>query len=82
MRHFILAAVFLFAGLTMARAETLHLFAAGSLKRALGDAVAAYEKASGDKVETTFGASGLMREKIEAGAGQIIFSNSYVCAVE
>jgi len=64
----ILAALAILVGASsMASAETLKLYAAGSLKRALGDVAKAYEAASGDTVETAFGASGLMRKRIESG---------------
>ncbi|MGD9866829.1 MAG: molybdate ABC transporter substrate-binding protein [Hyphomicrobiales bacterium] len=76
MRHLVLAALFCVSGITMSQAETVQLFAAGSLKRALGDVAEAYGKASGNTVETTFGASGLMRQKIEEGATAHVFASA------
>jgi len=54
---------------TLAHAETVNLYAAGSLKAALTEVAAAFQKGGGGKVrvETTFGPSGLLREKIEKG---------------
>lgn len=54
--------------MTAAHAELLKLYAAGSLKAAAGDIARAFEiKHAGIKVETTFGASGLLRKRIEGG---------------
>ena len=49
-------------------AEELVLYGAGSLREALTAITADYSKATGIAVSTQFGSSGLMREKIEAGA--------------
>ena len=59
-----------------AGAAELKLIAAGSLKAALGEVARAYEAESGTKVETTFGPSGLMREKIEAGGEYHVFASA------
>src|SRR5262245_9744988 len=61
-----------------AQAENVHLFAAGSLRAALSEIARAFEADSGGqhKVETTFGASGLLRERIEAGAGAHVFASA------
>ncbi len=60
------------------QAETLNLYAAGSLKSAMSDVARAYEKASGGKttVATTFGASGLLRERIEKGEPAHVFASA------
>ena len=42
-----------------AAADTIQLFAAGSLKTALTEVAKAYEAASGNKVEARYGPSGL-----------------------
>jgi len=76
MQRFILVLVMLACGSTMASAETLVLYAAGSLKRALGDVSKAYESASGDTVETAFGPSGLMRKRIEGGETAHVFASA------
>jgi molybdenum ABC transporter molybdate-binding protein len=65
-------------GMTAAAAadQPLQLLAAGSLKAALGDVAAAYEEAYGATVKTTFGASGLLRERIEKGETAHVFASA------
>ncbi len=60
----------------MAHAEDLKLIAAGSLKAALGDVAKAFTEATGTSVATTFGPSGLMRKKIEAGEKFDVFASA------
>lgn len=57
-------------------AEEVTLYAAGSLKAALSDVATAYERASGQAVATTFGPSGLMRERIEQGEAAQVFASA------
>lgn len=61
-----------------AHAETLSLYAAGSLKAALTEAVDAFESDNRGKVrvEITFGASGLLRERIEKGEQAHVFASA------
>ena len=61
-----------------AHAETIHLYAAGSLRAALTEVARAFEadSAGQHKVETTFGASGLLRERIESGAAAHVFTSA------
>src|SRR5262245_15983825 len=61
-----------------AQAETIHLYAAGSLRAALTEVARAFEADRGGhhKVETTFGASGLLRERIESGAAAHVFASA------
>jgi molybdate transport system substrate-binding protein len=61
-----------------ASAETIHLYAAGSLKAALTEMAKAFEKAqaANTRVETTFGPSGLLRERIENGEPAHIFASA------
>src|SRR5690606_7491990 len=61
-----------------AQAETVNLFAAGSLRAALTDVARAFEAENGGKirVETTFGASGLLRERIEKGEPAHAFASA------
>jgi len=63
---------------TLANAETVNLYAAGSLKVALTEVVWAFEYAKGGsvRVETTFGPSGLLRERIEEGEAVHIFASA------
>jgi molybdate transport system substrate-binding protein len=61
----------------VARAETLHLYAAGSLKAAMAEITTAFEISTpGVKVETILGASGLLRERIEAGEVALVFASA------
>jgi molybdate transport system substrate-binding protein len=62
----------------VASAETIHLYAAGSLKAALTEMAKAFEKArdANTRVETTFGPSGLLRERIEKGEPAHIFASA------
>lgn len=76
MRTLFLAFVFSVLGLTAVQAETLQLFAAGSLKRALGDVAKAFEAATGNKVETSFAPSGLLRKRIEGGDAADVFASA------
>jgi molybdenum ABC transporter molybdate-binding protein len=56
--------------------ETVQLYAAGSLRAALTDVAKAYEPASGHKVATKFGASGLLKDEIVAGAKTDVFASA------
>jgi ABC-type molybdate transport system substrate-binding protein len=57
-------------------ADSLTLYAAGSLKAALGDVVAAYEISYKTPVTTKFGPSGLLRKSIEAGETPDVFASA------
>ena len=67
--------VFLFIPLSTS-AEVLKLHAAGSLKAALGDVTASYEKIYNIKVATKFGPSGLLRKAIEDGETADVFASA------
>ena len=56
--------------------DTVRLYAAGSLRAALTETAKAYEQAFGATVETVFGASGLLRERIETGEGAHVFASA------
>lgn len=56
-----------------ARAASVTVFAAASLKNALDAAVTAYEKQSGDTVRVSYGASSALARQIEAGAPADLF---------
>ncbi len=56
--------------------RTIALFAAGSLREALGDAARAYEAVSGHTVEMKFGPSGLLKDDIAAGAHADVFASA------
>lgn len=57
----------------LAHAAELSVFAAASLKDALAEIGAAYEKESGDKVVFNFGASNALARQIEQGAPADVF---------
>jgi ABC-type molybdate transport system substrate-binding protein len=59
-----------------ARADTVTLYAAGSLKGALSDVAKAFEKSSGNTVKTKFGPSGLLRKEIADGAKADVFASA------
>jgi ABC-type molybdate transport system substrate-binding protein len=60
---------------TMAQ-EPVRLYAAGSLRVALTEVGEASSKASGVKVAYTFGASGLLRERIDKGETAEVFASA------
>jgi molybdate transport system substrate-binding protein len=81
MRPFTLAAlvfaiVFSWSLAMTQAAEPVLLHAAGSLRTALDDVAAAYEKASGIKVIAKYGASGTLREEIERGTRAEVFASA------
>lgn len=60
----------------IASAESLTLYAAGSLKAALGDVVKAYKTKYQSEVSTKFGPSGLLRKAIEKGESPDVFASA------
>jgi molybdate transport system substrate-binding protein len=54
----------------------VHLYAAGSLREALTEVARQYEAQTGQKVQLTFGASGLLRERIEKGEPAQVFASA------
>jgi molybdenum ABC transporter molybdate-binding protein len=61
---------------TPARAETLTLYAAGSLREAMTEIAQVFGTASGVEVKTVFGPSGLLRERIEKGETVDVFASA------
>ena len=57
-------------------AETVRLFAAGSLRAAMTDIARAFTAQYGVPVETTFGPSGLLRQRIEGGEMVDVFASA------
>jgi molybdenum ABC transporter molybdate-binding protein len=57
-------------------ADQVLLHAAGSLRAALNEIAAAYEKATGVKVTAKYGASGLLRDEIAGGAKAEVFASA------
>ena len=60
----------------LAAAETVQLYAAGSLKGALTDIAKAYEASTGNKVEAKYGPSGLLKNEITSGAQADVFASA------
>jgi len=56
--------------------EPVRLYAAGSLRVALTEVAAAFEIKEGIAVRSEFGASGLLRERIEKGAPAEVFASA------
>ncbi len=54
----------------------VRLYAAGSLRVAMTEIGEAYRKAEGTAVVAEFGASGLLRERIEKGAPAQVFASA------
>src|SRR5262249_42721384 len=65
----------LVAGIGSAQ-EPVRLYAAGSLRVALTEVAGAFEKQEGVPVKSEFGASGLLRERIEKGAPAEVFASA------
>ena len=57
-------------------AEPVLLYSAGSLRSALNEAAAAFERASGQKVQPKFGASGTLKDEIANGARAEVFTSA------
>ena len=63
-------------GYSSLAADTVRLHAAGSLKAALTELAQAFTAHHGTPVETTFGASGLLRQRIEGGEAADLFASA------
>ncbi len=72
----IFLALFALAMPVSVSADSLTLYAAGSLKAALGDVAASYEKIYRTEVTTKFGPSGLLRKAIEGGENPDVFASA------
>lgn len=68
--------LFLLIPLSSTSADILKLHAAGSLKAALGDVAASYEKIHNIKIVTKFGPSGTLRKAIEDGEPADVFASA------
>lgn len=56
-------------------APVVRVYSAGSLREALSEIAIAHEARTGQKIELTFGASGLLRERIERGEPAQVFAS-------
>ena len=54
----------------------VQVYAAGSLREALTTIAAEFESRTGQKIALTFGASGLLRERIEKGEGAQVYASA------
>jgi ABC-type molybdate transport system substrate-binding protein len=70
------AAMLGLSGAPAAAQEPVRLYAAGSLRAALTDIAAAFTAETGIAVAGTYGASGLLRERIEKGEPAEIFASA------
>jgi molybdate transport system substrate-binding protein len=61
---------------TMATDAEIAVFAAGSLRAPFTDLSHEFERVSGRRVVLTFGASGLLRDRIERGEGADVFASA------
>jgi molybdenum ABC transporter molybdate-binding protein len=61
---------------TLTSANAVQVYAAGSLREALTEIARDHETRTGQKVALTFGASGLLRERIEKGEGAQVFASA------
>ncbi|PWC57040.1 molybdate ABC transporter substrate-binding protein [Azospirillum sp. TSH7] len=59
-----------------ASAEPVRVYAAGSLRAVMGKIAKAYEAAQGIPVAGTFGASGLLKERLEKGEAADVFASA------
>jgi molybdate transport system substrate-binding protein len=57
-------------------AETIQLYAAGSLRAALTDVAKAFETESGHRVQAKYGPSGLLKDEIAGGAKADVFASA------
>jgi molybdate transport system substrate-binding protein len=69
--------VFALGGCAMPdKSAPLQVYAAGSLREAFTAIAADYEARTGQKIALSFGASGLLRERIEKGEGPQVFASA------
>ena len=75
-RHLAIVALVAIIAAPAAAADRVQLYAAGSLREAMSDVIAAFAAAHGDTVEAKYGASGLLRDEIAGGAGAEVFASA------
>lgn len=63
---------------TVGQQPSVQLYAAGSLRTAMTEVVQAFVAAGGSTVNATYGASGLLRERIEKGEPAEVFASADV----
>lgn len=75
-RSVIVAMCLMAGGAAGAQPLDVQLYAAGSLREALTEVAQNFEAETGQKVTLTFGASGLLRERIEKGEPAQVFASA------
>src|SRR5262245_51229841 len=58
------------------RADTIRLYAAGSLRTAMTEVAKSFEAETGNSVQAKYGASGLLRDEIAGGAKADVFASA------
>ena len=76
-RGFLLAALLMSSGVH-AQEGIVRLHAAGSLRAVMTEMAQSFQTYGGGEVKATFGASGLLRERIEKGEGADVFASADV----
>ena len=76
MSRAVLAAVVAVSGATGGAERAVRLYAAGSLRVAMTEVAKAFTASGGSSVDATFGASGLLRERIERGEPAEVFASA------
>jgi ABC-type molybdate transport system substrate-binding protein len=71
-----LTGALLVASASISAQEPVRLYAAGSLRVAMSEIAAAFEKQDKTPVKSEFGASGLLRKRIEEGAPAEVFASA------
>ena len=78
MRAFVLAALIGISTVASGQQPGIRLYAAGSLRAAMTEIVQAFNASGGPSVTATYGASGLLRERIEKGEPAEVFASADV----
>ena len=73
---FLMTFPFVHPGSTSGEGNALRLYAAGSLRGALTEIARVFTAASGIPVQLEFGASGLLRERLEQGEPGDVFASA------
>jgi len=70
------AMAFMVSAIPVAQEAPVRLYAAGSLRAAMTDVAQSFTAAGGTQINPTFGASGLLRERIEKGEPADVFASA------
>ena len=76
MRTLVLAMICAAWMIGAARADEIHVLAAGSLREVIGELGERYNKATGTIIIAGFGPSGALRERIEKGERADLFASA------